>query len=357
MNTKRYLIKIITSMVVISSILFSQDTYSRLSKSEKKQFITNYNDLITAYTTQNFRGFKIHSQLFLDRYKNILLDPKSTELRESYFNVEGLTKTIEKAIEHKRLMEEIAILKKRTPSIDDIEFLDDYLTFLKENNLDSLFNEEKKYYDSSLETIYKINNKDIEIYRILSAAKYVSTKFKEKEGQKLETELKMEFSSLSSNMNIYDIRKFKEENKGIYKDEILALEEKCRLIDRRTLLRRDINLKMIKKYKEKYPYPDNHLNEEIKKKYKAKIYKTKDIEVFTEYVDLFPAYDKIHAYMEVRLAERALAGSIRDGMAYITLFPEGKYAVELNGYVKVLYNDKLDAMKGSDIDGRDLAYE
>ncbi len=329
-------------MVLLLAFCFipqAHGKYARMSRKEIKQYKITYGDLILAFSEKNFTGFKIHGEKFIQDYENVLLDPSSVDLREDYYNISSLLKGLEKTITLDRHLSAIDSVRGCSPSIEMLHIYEHALTFLLNVGLDSLYNTVQKAYLAKVEITYSFLGKSIEAFESLSLLKHIPSEYFKAEGKQLEESMRAEFIKLTAGMDITAIREFKHKYKGIFTEEIYNLEERCRTKDRLSLLRNDgATLEGVNKYMELYPKKDLYFENKIREQYANKIKKSGyALTVFSEYKILFPDYDQVHQKMEEVLVKRAINGRAKDCENYLRLFPKGRWAADVQSWLRTVY--------------------
>ena len=336
-------IKTLTVCMLVLSPSLTAERYHRLKRREKRIFLMTHKDLLWAYRNKNFTGFKIQGKNFIDTYDNVLIDPSCQEFRDKYYTIQGLLSSIDKTMQLNTLQRKIDSIADKTPAEEDLETYTKYLKLLKDNRCDSVFNSALKQYRGRLQEVYMAMGHTFESFQKICMYPFIGDEFYMDESKRFQKELHDEFVKLTAELDIQKIREFKHKYKGVFKEDIHNLEQRCRAKDRLSLLRSDeMTLDRIKDYYTYYPQEDAYLTKEIKKGYKRKILRTHNLDVFNEYRMLFKEYDDVYNAMERYIITRAINGSVEHCKVYLTTFPDGKYKEDVLEWIRTFYNASYD---------------
>ncbi len=276
--------RVLLSLFLIVS--FSWSEYKPLSRKERKAFKRSAEAIAIAKRENNIEAILRFAPGLLKDNESILLDPNSKQLREAYRLIGAIYK--ETLVQQKVSDAKKAFNIKASKAGDSVKIVayQDFLDFLKAENLDSLFT----LYSNVLykhQSRYLKSCAEVSCLHFLSSLKYYNKSLWLEYSKKMDVSIRRDFVELTNSLDRGKILKFKRNYPGVYGQDINSLLEKSRQQTRLSLMKHP-SVEGILRYFSMYKIDDKPLQ----KKLESILYKNWEqfskIEDAERYVRYFP---------------------------------------------------------------------
>lgn len=343
---QKWLINLVCAGLFVAPLAQNAEpTYKPLSRSEKKELKQSAAAIAAAQKEGNYEQIRKFAPGMLNRFGSVMLDPESTELRKAYGSIETAYAVAQTQEQDLTWNERLKGLEGRERLIER----DKYVTWLKEQNNDSVFVRQLEMFKTDV-TRYAENAPVMEAYSIIKILQNVPASYKEKLLRKAEKNRADIMAQLCNMRKIADLREFARMYPNLFTSDVEALITVLKDKKRSAVLR-DPSGRAWADYVRETGDSSVAIREKVRNSVLTKLNTPGEREVrdFEDYMAFFGAdEDVVRLYDEFLYKRFKEELTLETAIEYLDACPSGEHRRVVKGWVQEL--EKHEAFSSDDND-------